>query len=212
VFGQVGPRVGSVDPGFGTALLARVVGEKKAREIWFLCRRYTSEQALQMGLINAVVADADLDAEVDRWCAEIALSVRPLSPLPRSRSISILYRYAAFRPWEAGPEPILRDTGIARRSQCLSGKAATGFSKSISQNPSQQGASMASHASVQFGEEQISPSPGRPSSEISEGTLCFLPEIFRRAIGAARPPIVRYGTVLRAVLTSDTMPYQPKFL
>jgi 2-ketocyclohexanecarboxyl-CoA hydrolase len=48
------------------------VGEKKAREIWFLCRRYTSEQALQMGLINAVVADADLDAEVDRWCAEIA--------------------------------------------------------------------------------------------------------------------------------------------
>jgi 2-ketocyclohexanecarboxyl-CoA hydrolase len=72
VFGQVGPRVGSVDPGFGTALLARVAGEKKAREMWFLCRRYTSEQALQMGLINAVVADADLDAEVDRWCAEIA--------------------------------------------------------------------------------------------------------------------------------------------
>jgi len=72
VFGQVGPRVGSVDPGFGTALLARVVGEKKAREIWLLCRRYTSEQALQMGLINAVVADADLDDEVDRWCAEIA--------------------------------------------------------------------------------------------------------------------------------------------
>jgi 2-ketocyclohexanecarboxyl-CoA hydrolase len=72
VFGQVGPRVGSVDPGFGTALLARVAGEKKAREIWFLCRRYTAEQALQMGLINAVVADADLDAEVDRWCAEIA--------------------------------------------------------------------------------------------------------------------------------------------
>ncbi len=72
VFGQVGPRVESVDPGFGTALLARVVGEKKAREIWFLCRRYTSEQALQMGLINAVVADANLDAEVDRWCAEIA--------------------------------------------------------------------------------------------------------------------------------------------
>jgi 2-ketocyclohexanecarboxyl-CoA hydrolase len=71
VFGQVGPRVGSVDPGFGTALLARVVGEK-ARELWFLCRRYTSEQALEMGLINAVVADADLDAEVERWCAEIA--------------------------------------------------------------------------------------------------------------------------------------------
>ena len=72
IFGQVGPKVGSVDPGFGTALLARVVGEKKAREIWMLCRRYTAQQALEMGLINTVVEPQDLDAEVDRWCAEIA--------------------------------------------------------------------------------------------------------------------------------------------
>lgn len=72
VFGQVGPKVGSVDPGFGTALLARVVGEKKAREMWMLCRRYPAEQALQMGLVNTVVAPEDLDAEVERWCAEIA--------------------------------------------------------------------------------------------------------------------------------------------
>lgn len=72
VFGQVGPKVGSVDPGFGTALLSRVVGEKKAREIWMLCRRYTADQALQMGLINAVVPPEQLDEEVDRWCAEIA--------------------------------------------------------------------------------------------------------------------------------------------
>ena len=71
-FGQVGPRVGSVDPGFGTALLARVVGEKKAREIWYLCRRYTADQALAMGLVNAVVAHDELDAEVATWCAEIA--------------------------------------------------------------------------------------------------------------------------------------------
>lgn len=71
VFGQVGPRVGSVDPGFGTAYLARVVGEKKAREIWYLCRRYTAPQALEMGLCNVVVPHAELDAEVDRWCAEI---------------------------------------------------------------------------------------------------------------------------------------------
>jgi 2-ketocyclohexanecarboxyl-CoA hydrolase len=70
-FGQVGPKVGSVDPGFGTAFLARVVGEKKAREIWYLCRRYKAQEALAMGLINAVVPDAELDAEVDRWCAEI---------------------------------------------------------------------------------------------------------------------------------------------
>ncbi len=69
--GQAGPRVGSVDPGFGTALLARVVGEKKAREIWYLCRRYTAQQALEMGLVNAVVAQDQLDAEVKKWCDEI---------------------------------------------------------------------------------------------------------------------------------------------
>lgn len=71
VLGQVGPRVGSVDPGFGTAYLARVVGEKKAREIWFLCRRYNAQQALEMGLVNCVVPQAELDAEVDKWCQEI---------------------------------------------------------------------------------------------------------------------------------------------
>ncbi|MBF0422297.1 MAG: enoyl-CoA hydratase/isomerase family protein [Magnetococcales bacterium] len=71
IFGQVGPKVGSVDPGFGTAFLARVVGEKKAREIWYLCRRYRADQALDMGMINAVVPDAQLDDEVDQWCHEI---------------------------------------------------------------------------------------------------------------------------------------------
>ncbi len=72
VFGQVGPKVGSVDPGYGTALLARVVGEKKAREMWYLCRRYSAAEALAMGLVNAVVAPEQLDAEVQRWCDEIA--------------------------------------------------------------------------------------------------------------------------------------------
>ncbi len=71
VFGQVGPRVGSVDPGHGTAYLARLVGERKAREIWYLCRRYDAQQALAMGLVNHVVPAADLDAEVERWCQEI---------------------------------------------------------------------------------------------------------------------------------------------
>ncbi|WP_027286082.1 2-ketocyclohexanecarboxyl-CoA hydrolase [Rubritepida flocculans] len=71
VFGQVGPKVGSVDPGFGTAYLARIVGEKKAREMWYLCRRYTAAEALAMGLVNAVVPHEQLDAEVARWCAEI---------------------------------------------------------------------------------------------------------------------------------------------
>ena len=71
VFGQVGPKVGSVDPGFGTAYLARVVGEKKARELWYLCRRYTAAEAAAMGLVNKVVPDSELDAEVGRWCADI---------------------------------------------------------------------------------------------------------------------------------------------
>jgi naphthoate synthase len=70
-FGQVGPRVGSVDPGFGTAYLARLVGEKKAREIWYLCRQYTAAQALDMGLVNAVVPAAELRAETERWCREL---------------------------------------------------------------------------------------------------------------------------------------------
>jgi 2-ketocyclohexanecarboxyl-CoA hydrolase len=71
IFGQVGPKVGSVDPGWGTAYLARVIGEKKAREMWYLCRQYTAQQALEMGLVNTVVPDEDLDAEIERWCAEI---------------------------------------------------------------------------------------------------------------------------------------------
>jgi 2-ketocyclohexanecarboxyl-CoA hydrolase len=71
VFGEVGPRVGSVDCGWGTSYLSRIVGEKKAREIWFLCRRYKAPEALAMGLVNKVVPDADLDAETDRWCQEI---------------------------------------------------------------------------------------------------------------------------------------------
>lgn len=71
VFGQVGPKVGSVDPGWGTAYLSRLVGEKKAREIWYLCRRYTAREALEMGMINAVVPKAELDATVEAWCDEI---------------------------------------------------------------------------------------------------------------------------------------------
>jgi 2-ketocyclohexanecarboxyl-CoA hydrolase len=71
IFGQTGPRVGSVDPGFGTAYLARVVGEKKAREIWYLCRQYSAADALAMGLVNKVVPAAGLRAEVEQWCAEL---------------------------------------------------------------------------------------------------------------------------------------------
>jgi 2-ketocyclohexanecarboxyl-CoA hydrolase len=72
VFGQAGPRVGSVDP-FGTSMLARVVGEKRAREIWYLCHRYPAAEALAMGLVNRVVSDEKLDAATDEWCAELLL-------------------------------------------------------------------------------------------------------------------------------------------
>jgi naphthoate synthase len=70
-FGQTGPRVGSFDGGFGSSYLARVVGQKRAREIWFLCRQYTAEQALQMGLVNAVVPYERLEEETVSWCREI---------------------------------------------------------------------------------------------------------------------------------------------
>jgi naphthoate synthase len=71
VFGQVGPRMGSFDGGFGSSYLARIVGQKKAREIWFLCRKYDAGQALDMGLVNAVVPVSRLEEEGIRWAKEI---------------------------------------------------------------------------------------------------------------------------------------------
>ena len=71
IFGQTGPRVGSFDAGFGASYLARVVGQKKAREIWFLCRQYDAKQALDMGLVNTVVPLAGLEKETVRWCREM---------------------------------------------------------------------------------------------------------------------------------------------
>jgi len=74
-FGQVGPRIGSFDGGFGASLLANAVGIKKAKEIWFLCRQYSAEEALQMGLVNAVVPLERLEEETVGWCREmLALS------------------------------------------------------------------------------------------------------------------------------------------
>jgi naphthoate synthase len=76
-FGQTGPRVGSFDGGFGASLLARNVGVKKAKEVWFLLRLYSAEEALQMGLVNAVVPVDDLERETVAWCREM----NALSPL-----------------------------------------------------------------------------------------------------------------------------------
>jgi naphthoate synthase len=70
-FGQTGPRVGSFDGGYGASYMARIVGQKKAREIWFLCRQYDARQALHMGLVNAVVPYERLEAETVQWCREM---------------------------------------------------------------------------------------------------------------------------------------------
>ena len=78
VFGQTGPKVGSFDAGYGAGLLARVVGHKKAREIWYLCRQYSAQEALDMGLVNTVVPLAELEAESIRWAREI-LEKSPLA-------------------------------------------------------------------------------------------------------------------------------------
>ena len=81
-FGQTGPRVGSFDAGFGSAYLARIIGQKKAREIWFLCRQYDAKAALDMGLVNTVVPLADLEATTVQWCREmLALSPTALRML-----------------------------------------------------------------------------------------------------------------------------------
>lgn len=71
VFGQTGPKVGSFDAGYGSAHMARIVGQKKAKEIWFLCRQYNAQQALDMGLVNAVVPYERLEEETVQWCREI---------------------------------------------------------------------------------------------------------------------------------------------
>jgi naphthoate synthase len=70
-FGQTGPKVGSFDGGLGSSYLARIVGQKKAREIWYLCRQYDAQQALEMGLVNTVVPLAELETETLKWCREM---------------------------------------------------------------------------------------------------------------------------------------------
>ena len=90
-FGQAGPRVGSFDPGVGTGDLARCVGMKKAKEIWYLCRRYTAREALNMGLVNCVVAPDKLDEEVDNWCQEL---------LAKSPIALKMLKYAFHAEWD----------------------------------------------------------------------------------------------------------------
>ena len=105
IFGQVGPRVGSFDGGFGASSLAQLVGMKKAKEIWFLCRRYDARAAAEMGLVNAVVPLADLERETVRWCREMLV----LSPF------ALRLMKASFHAAEdgyAGIQQLAHDTNL----------------------------------------------------------------------------------------------------
>jgi naphthoate synthase len=104
-FGQTGPRVGSFDGGFGAALLANQVGQKKAKEIWFLCRQYSAQEALEMGLVNAVVPLEELEQETVRWCGEmLALSPFALRLLKAS--------FNAAEDGLAGLQQLAHDTNL----------------------------------------------------------------------------------------------------
>jgi len=95
IFGQVGPRMGSFDGGFGSSYLARVVGQKKAREIWFLCRQYGAQEALTMGLVNVVVPVAQLEAEGVKWAGEI---LEKRAPSTRSSTARRAFRNSRATP------------------------------------------------------------------------------------------------------------------
>jgi naphthoate synthase len=104
-FGQTGPKVGSFDGGFGASVLSRLVGPKRAKEIWFLCRQYDAGQALEMGLVNAVVPLAELEAETVSWCREmLALSPFALRLLKAS--------FNADEDGLAGIQQLAHDTNL----------------------------------------------------------------------------------------------------
>jgi enoyl-CoA hydratase/carnithine racemase len=99
-FGQVGPKVGSVDPGFGIMYLARIVGEKKAREFWYLCEQYTAEDCCQMGLVNKVVPAAQLMNHARAWARKIAsMSPTAITLAKASFNAPRAGRFAASVPW-----------------------------------------------------------------------------------------------------------------
>ena len=114
-FAQVGPRVGSPAAGYFVAYLTHIVGAKKAKEIWMLCRRYSAQEALDMGLVNAVVAHDKLDEAVDRWCEEL-LAKSPSCLKILKASFRTLYqplREASRRDWVAEIAPDFYKSGEA---------------------------------------------------------------------------------------------------
>jgi naphthoate synthase len=119
-FGQTGPRVGSFDGGYGASYMARIVGQKKAREIWFLCRQYDAQQALDMGLVNAVVPLERLEAETVQWCREI-LGNSPMAIRCLKAALNADCDGQAGLQELAGQRhhALLHDRGRAGRPQCL---------------------------------------------------------------------------------------------
>jgi 2-ketocyclohexanecarboxyl-CoA hydrolase len=118
-FAQVGPRVGSPASGHWVSYLTHVVGSKKAKEVWMLCRRYSAQEALEMGLVNAVVPHEKLDEEVDRWCTEL-LQKSPscLKILKASfREVFQPLRVSSRRNWVAEIAPEFYDSGEANEGK-----------------------------------------------------------------------------------------------
>ena len=129
-FGQTGPRVGSFDAGFGSAYLARVVGEKRAREIWFLCRRYDAETALRWGLVNAVVPPGDLRAEVRRFADEmLALSPTALRFLKQSFNVDTEHLAGVGQLAFSGLELFVRSDEAEEGIRAFSEKRAPDFAR-----------------------------------------------------------------------------------
>ncbi len=122
-FGQVGPRVGSVDAGFGTSYLAALVGEKKAREIWYLCRQYTAEEALRMGLVNAVVPHEKLMDEARAWASEI-VRMSPTAIKLAKQSFNVATEmFRANEALSAQLWPCTTEQKSSGRAQCFHRKA-----------------------------------------------------------------------------------------
>ncbi len=129
-FGQTGPKVGSFDGGLGAGYLARVVGQKKAREIWFLCRQYDAKAALDMGLVNRVGPLAELESETVTWCREMLQhSPRPRSASSRRRSTPTAMVSSVSRSFAGNATPFY----LNRRGQ---GRVATSTSRSASRTTS----------------------------------------------------------------------------
>ena len=129
-FGQTGPKVGSFDGGYGINLLARQIGEKRAKEVWFLCRQYDAETALAWGLVNAVVPVEELERTTVAWCREM-LAILAARAAPAEGGFQRWHRRSRRRAatrWRRDA-PVLHERGGAGRPRCVPAEAAPDFSR-----------------------------------------------------------------------------------